>query len=763
MTESTHLPSTVDSDCEALLEAATPELYRQNAFRIAGLPITVGMGEVKRRAQSLSRAKRLGLNAPPGNGGYLPLQPPPDEDTVGRAVQRLHGPESRLIDEFFWFWPEELGRDEDPGLALLTENRIDEAQTFWRRREYEGSSARTSTHNLAVLSHLAALDLEHRAVKRPLSEKAVKVRDKCWDESYLRWRRLLNDEWFWSRLTARIRQLDDPRLTTGTARRIRKSLPKAILLINARLAVRAAEKQNRAETTRHVSLIRNSGFGDGLIDETLRNALGTIRQRIKGMCDSVSASAKESPDTAIRAADSLLEDAGPLLSATDLLLPPEDPVACGVHDRVAEAALECAIVFANRTADWDASRRLLEAVYQVASSGPVRTRVKENLDLVGTHASQKRKFEELKERVANNEAYYVQVPGQSALVPPMCTCCLEPADLQQTVSCSWEERAGSNRVIRHTRSFGFPLCRACRKHQDELNRKQCLLVILAVATSLVPSYLVGSNMGQISCGAFLFTGIVFSAVAVAIFSLLFRVEVLDTSHASRGPAVEMAAASEGEITFKFLNPVYAHLFAEGNGREIKVKKETKHSHGKYLIKGRSAFGIIAWVLVLTLVGHGIVFAVVREQWTGRAAQATGGRGTPSSSYNPPSAYGTPSTTPSPKSAPDSYGLRLLESQLEQSRARILSMEAELRQLDSQLETLSLRIQTYRASIDSYKSRIRIGLGVDEAAYRAAADSHNRLVDEHTQILNKALAKKAQMEAEIARHNDMVRRYNSGVR
>jgi len=374
-----------EQEYQVLLEAATPELYRQNAFRITGLPITVGMGEVKRRAQSLSRAKRLGLNAPPGNGGYLPLQPPPDEDTVGRAVQRLHGPESRLIDEFFWFWPEQPRLFEDGALEHLRGNRINEALRLWLRHEQEGSEARVSTHNLAVLCHLAALDIEHKMATRGVSDEKCRARDVFWQEAFRRWGRLLKDEWFWSRLTARIRQLDDPRLTTGTARRIRKTLPKAILLINARLAVRAAEKGDRLAVERHLGLVRALGVGEELVEEVVREVLQPAREQVKMLC----ASARDRTEQNARGADQVvwkfLEGAWSLLATIDLVMPDGHAVRDNAHNEIAATARDCLVVYGNETEDWKQCLRLAEACLPLSEQTQVRQLFEEDMEFLFTH------------------------------------------------------------------------------------------------------------------------------------------------------------------------------------------------------------------------------------------------------------------------------------------------------------------------------------------------------------------------------------------
>jgi len=48
----------------------------------------------------------------------------------------------------------------------------------------------------------------------------------------------------------------------------RKSFPLALLSINARLAVRAAERGDSAEAQRHLQLMLNASFGKNLADES---------------------------------------------------------------------------------------------------------------------------------------------------------------------------------------------------------------------------------------------------------------------------------------------------------------------------------------------------------------------------------------------------------------------------------------------------------------------------------------------------------------
>ncbi len=371
-----------DRSCPGLFEIASPELYRRNAFRVLGLPVDATMGDIRRRQNRLKMMEKLGMSAPKDTGGYLPLDVPPDEDDVRRAMQRLQDPEARLLDELFWFWPQELGSSDDEGLKLLAENRVSKAHSLWRKYERDGSSGKVSTHNLAVFYHALALDLEHQAATKRLNSKGLETRADCWRRAYERWKKLLSDETFWSRLTARIRELDDPRLTTGLARRIRDSLEEAILLINARMAVTSAERGKKREAKRHATIMLKFELRKPLIRRAIRESFSPIRQRIKMLCESAKAKAEQTPKLADRASWSLLNEAKPLLAAMRLLLPKPDPMRQGAHDEVALQALRCQVAFSRETQDWQKSLILLEMALPLASSASIRKRLGDNVKIV---------------------------------------------------------------------------------------------------------------------------------------------------------------------------------------------------------------------------------------------------------------------------------------------------------------------------------------------------------------------------------------------
>jgi hypothetical protein len=82
-------------------------------------------------------------------------------------------------------------------------------------------------------------------------------RDKHWEVALRHWAVVVGDDAVWDRVASRIRELDDPRLTAGVARRLRRALPAALLTISIRLAVSSAKRGDSDGARRHMTYIRN--------------------------------------------------------------------------------------------------------------------------------------------------------------------------------------------------------------------------------------------------------------------------------------------------------------------------------------------------------------------------------------------------------------------------------------------------------------------------------------------------------------------------
>jgi len=376
------LNTEINISSEILMLAAQPDLYRTNAFRISGLPIDATTRDISRQVEKIKMMEKYGgikLNA----SGPFPLDPPPDSEDTREALQRLRDPERRLIDEFFWFWPHTIGQsNSDKALQALSRNDIKSAKELWINYEAMSSEANVSMHNLAVVSHLLALDFEFNGDSKSLNVKDVKMRDYYWLESFKRWKILLDHEGFWSRLAARVRLLDDPRLTTGTVRRIRETLPVALLFINASSAVKAAEAGNNSETKRHLKIIKDSGFDTAVIENSLLKAVDPIRNRIKTICKAADEEGEENPKKAHQVARKVIDQTKQLLSILDLILPTDNPMREGAHDEVALSVLTNLISYGNETSKWEKPFELVKKALKIAISESARSRIQMNYDTI---------------------------------------------------------------------------------------------------------------------------------------------------------------------------------------------------------------------------------------------------------------------------------------------------------------------------------------------------------------------------------------------
>ena len=86
-----------DKSCTVLLEAATQDLFRQNAFRITGLPVDASPREIAKHADRLKIMEELGQGASAHTGAFA-LSPPPTVDQIRDAIRKLKDPELRIIE-----------------------------------------------------------------------------------------------------------------------------------------------------------------------------------------------------------------------------------------------------------------------------------------------------------------------------------------------------------------------------------------------------------------------------------------------------------------------------------------------------------------------------------------------------------------------------------------------------------------------------------------------------------------------------------------
>jgi hypothetical protein len=364
--------------CLPLIEAATKDLFRKNAFRITGLPVDATAREVSRHADKLKMFAELGQD-PLTQDLAFALKPAPSLDEIREAIQKLKDPENRLIDEFFWFWPEEFGQNQsDPAIQALAKGDSKTAVEIWNTREEASKDNIVAVHNLALVNHLTALDQENQDVTKGIEPESLKKVTDCWEGALKRWNRLVDSDAFWDKVTARIRQINEPNLPTGFARRMRASLPEAMDKINAELAVAYAEVGKIDAARLHIGFLRGRAQPGG-IEKIAELVLTPARNRLLEQTKSARDRGEKNPQEAANIVRELLKQSAQTQTLYDLFLGKDSESRNDLFDEVAAACNRLQIVYHEATRDEKTCIEILNAALAISTATDLRQQIGKNI------------------------------------------------------------------------------------------------------------------------------------------------------------------------------------------------------------------------------------------------------------------------------------------------------------------------------------------------------------------------------------------------
>jgi hypothetical protein len=395
-----------DSSTSLLLKAATPDLYRRNAFRLTGLPVTASAREVARQADKLKMLADLGGQAAQ-QLSVIPGMEPPTAEEVREATQRLKDVEARALDEFFWFWPEDWEKPEsDEAFAAIKRHDLDAAFTIWASREVETESF-IASRNIALVLHMRSIEWALLDFTHPLDADRLGKVHGYWKESFDRWEWLVYDDRLWDAFKARIRQINDPALTTGYARRLRCELPQAFDKINAELALSYAQHGRRAEAQWHVDFLKSTHSGQDNVSATLDTVLAPSRERLERAIESAWQATKADKRSGTTQARKLLDAAEPLLAVFDMFHETDSAERCQLFDEVAESALGCAVNGYNACNAIEPSKKIgedflgiLQRAKKLATAIDLRQRIIQNIEIAQGNLSFNSKVKPLMDKLA---------------------------------------------------------------------------------------------------------------------------------------------------------------------------------------------------------------------------------------------------------------------------------------------------------------------------------------------------------------------------
>jgi hypothetical protein len=362
-----------------LLEVSNPDLFLKNAFRVTWLKTTASNREITRHADQLKMQAELGTGGSSASSIFA-LDPPPSVDQVREAMNKLKDPKLRLVDEFFWYWPENLGHpNSDEALAAVERGDDEAARTLWERWESEPSRMMVAKHNLAVMYHMLAIDWTLRDLKHTFDSAQIEQMKKCWKAAFDRWEVLATDDDMWDRLKERIRDINDPALPSGTARRLRDTLPESVDRVNAEFAVRYATAKRFDMARWHIDFMKETHQGLDDTTKTSTEVLAPTKRLVEALTADFEKSTQNNVRASLGAAETLLTEARPFLQLLDLFHGEDSHERNEMFDHVASLCRSCLIPYYNETQDADGVVAVLSVALDYASSISLREEIQESI------------------------------------------------------------------------------------------------------------------------------------------------------------------------------------------------------------------------------------------------------------------------------------------------------------------------------------------------------------------------------------------------
>lgn len=201
----------------------------------------------------------------------------------------------------------------------------------------------------------------------------------------------MDHEPFWNLVSERVREINDPGLSTGFVHRFRKCFPVAFDNINANLAVALAKKGNHGRASLQIQYMQETNQGLDDTAATLQLITKPLHTRIDHAIQQATGNLRDDPKDGANRAEQLLKVTEEPLKTLSTLLDSDNPEVEETIDEVVEACCNCAIAYGNATKDWQAGVRLLEKIFGMVVGAKLRFRILENLEIMRQNLEYARK------------------------------------------------------------------------------------------------------------------------------------------------------------------------------------------------------------------------------------------------------------------------------------------------------------------------------------------------------------------------------------
>lgn len=187
-----------------------------------------------------------------------------------------------------------------------------------------------------------------------------------------------------------LRQLNEPNLPTGFARRMRATLPEALDKINAELAVAFAESGKIELARLHIQFMRETNQGLANVEKTAELVLMPTINRFKDQIKDAEACAKKTPQDGASAAKELFLHAQRAAILFDLFFGRESDLRNDLFDEAAAVCNRLQVAYHDAIHDDETCLEILNSILPLATSIELRQQIEKNMAALKGFAADKK-------------------------------------------------------------------------------------------------------------------------------------------------------------------------------------------------------------------------------------------------------------------------------------------------------------------------------------------------------------------------------------
>jgi hypothetical protein len=299
----------------------------------------------------------------------------------------------------------------------------------------------------------------------------------------------------------------------------------------------------------------------------------------------------------------------------------------GKSEQVAKIIRNLAIKLHNDYGKTDPSIKLIEMLKDVfIELAEISEKAQEDAEtLIRAKKKQtenKNKKQMMFQKNKEDKKYSVSLRSDKIVIPPFCTCCMEPTELRKKLTGSASETYFRTTRTRTT-SVDFPICEKCKEHRAKMTSRKILLVIITLLLSTVCFALFCQTALEYNVAATLY--ILSTVVLYVIIGKIIKLPPLSRGHSTREKSAHIGKIEmyENKVTYNFTNWSYATLFASQNeaanaeyifvsngahidktsmyGNVVETKSRNKTKDNSFIMSADHPIGILAITIALAFV------------------------------------------------------------------------------------------------------------------------------------------------------------------